>query len=423
MSQTKMTRKTLGVETRLVNEYSMKDSRYKIILACILAITCIYLTLLLEPAYFQTNKGYNKGLFDVMEGDSFTIVQFTDLHFGEHAESDTKSKQVMKNVLEKEPLTDLVVFSGDQVSGYVLDDSREVLIKWLESLETPASLWIPFAAIFGNHDDQPFVTVPLPCYIWVKFLGLINMAILVVMSLVPEYRKYTWIPWMICVALAWMFFVGYPSTIMRRSMLHYELAFFSEFSQSREGPSDIHGLSNYFLRVAHENQTVLIFLLDTGGGRLGEIYTDSQLRWVKSVSDRHPGADAIAFAHIPSSEFHLALQDEVNFQCFGHEHTEPDEVAEWEHEPPMKSLANAGVKAVFVGHNHRNSYCCVPRQNDDLMPTMCYGRHTGYGGYGDWARGARVVRLMFEDQKLSIWTWLRMENGSKILPRKIYPFH
>jgi hypothetical protein len=47
---------------------------------------------------------------------------------------------------------------------------------------------------------------------------------------------------------------------------------------------------------------------------------------------------------------------------------------------------------------------------------MCYGRHTGYGGYGDWMRGGRgalVISLDFSSEPITIWTWLRMEDGSK----------
>jgi hypothetical protein len=43
---------------------------------------------------------------------------------------------------------------------------------------------------------------------------------------------------------------------------------------------------------------------------------------------------------------------------------------------------------------------------------MCYGRHTGYGGYGDWARGGRQILL---DRQLlggDVRTWVRLEDGS-----------
>lgn len=43
---------------------------------------------------------------------------------------------------------------------------------------------------------------------------------------------------------------------------------------------------------------------------------------------------------------------------------------------------------------------------------MCYGRHTGYGGYGDWARGGRQIFLDQRSLGDDIRTWIRMEDGS-----------
>lgn len=42
---------------------------------------------------------------------------------------------------------------------------------------------------------------------------------------------------------------------------------------------------------------------------------------------------------------------------------------------------------------------------------MCYGRHTGYGGYGDWSRGGRQVLLQQEQNATSsVQTWIRLED-------------
>ena len=36
------------------------------------------------------------------------------------------------------------------------------------------------------------------------------------------------------------------------------------------------------------------------------------------------------------------------------------------------------VQWVLVGHDHGNDWCCPSQAG----LTICYGRHTGYGGYG-----------------------------------------
>lgn len=43
---------------------------------------------------------------------------------------------------------------------------------------------------------------------------------------------------------------------------------------------------------------------------------------------------------------------------------------------------------------------------------MCYGRHTGYGGYGDAKRGARQVFLQEGTLGDEVHTWVRLEDGS-----------
>lgn len=43
---------------------------------------------------------------------------------------------------------------------------------------------------------------------------------------------------------------------------------------------------------------------------------------------------------------------------------------------------------------------------------LCFGRHTGYGGYGRWTRGSRQIRLNERTLALQIDTWNRLEDGS-----------
>lgn len=43
---------------------------------------------------------------------------------------------------------------------------------------------------------------------------------------------------------------------------------------------------------------------------------------------------------------------------------------------------------------------------------MCYGRHTGYGGYGDLTRGGRQILLNEKSLKEEIETWIRLEDGT-----------
>lgn len=42
---------------------------------------------------------------------------------------------------------------------------------------------------------------------------------------------------------------------------------------------------------------------------------------------------------------------------------------------------------------------------------VCYGRHTGYGGYGNLARGGRQILLRQESLEEEAVTWIRLEDG------------
>lgn len=104
-----------------------RDLRKKLLLCALLTLACCILALLPTPAYFRTphvsDVTYNKnnGVFELPAGKTaFTIVQFADLHFGEDSDKDARSKHTMQTVLLAEPGTDLVVFSGDQVSGWLM---------------------------------------------------------------------------------------------------------------------------------------------------------------------------------------------------------------------------------------------------------------------------------------------------------------
>lgn len=43
---------------------------------------------------------------------------------------------------------------------------------------------------------------------------------------------------------------------------------------------------------------------------------------------------------------------------------------------------------------------------------LCFSRHTGYGGYGNWTRGSRQVLVSLESLGSSIETWNRLDDGN-----------
>lgn len=75
----------------------------------------------------------------------------------------------------------------------------------------------------------------------------------------------------------------------------------------------------------------------------------------------------------------------------------------------------SGLVAITSGHDHGNDWC--ERDEKNVGPySYCFARHTGYGGYGNWARGSRVFEVVLkercEDQLDSVKTWIRLEDHS-----------
>ena len=87
--------------------------------------------------------------------------------------------------------------------------------------------------------------------------------------------------------------------------------------------------------------------------------------------------------------------------------------------PFMQALLDTpGLMSVFSGHDHGDDWCfnwnsTLPGMNlTGNGLDLCFGRHTGYGGYGSWTRGSRQILVTEEDlKKRSLETWVRLESG------------
>jgi len=112
----------------------------------------------------------------------------------------------------------------------------------------------------------------------------------------------------------------------------------------------------------------------------------------------------IAFFHIPSEEYSNLYEKNL---CFGMADDNVD--TQTVNNGLFSTFKEMGdVRATFVGHDHGNSWCCKSKTGIDV----CFGRHSGYGGYGEWDRGSRII--MLSKQTNSIFTYVRMEDGSII---------
>jgi hypothetical protein len=87
--------------------------------------------------------------------------------------------------------------------------------------------------------------------------------------------------------------------------------------------------------------------------------------------------------------------------------------------PFMKAmLETKGLIATFSGHDHGDDWC---EKWEGVYPGMdiagnglvlCFGRHSGYGGYGTWTRGSRQILLDLRTLSSQVETWVRLEDAS-----------
>ena len=319
-------------------------------------------------------------------------------------QQDINSLIAMNSVLDAES-QQLVVLNGDLITGEnaYLENSTSYVDKIVGPLVSRGLTW---ASTYGNHDSQ---------------FNLSSKDILAREHLWPNSRTVQMVP------------------------------------------GENVGVSNYYLPVYGNNCTnsdrcfpeLLLWFFDSRGGFLFQTLNESgdqvgQPDWVDaSVVDWFTETNAqlmathgkvipsLAFVHIPTNASQ-ALQTEAgvdpNYQPgINDDYVLAQQAQGWcsdgssdptcvyggQDVPFMKAVTSTpGLIAVFSGHDHGDTWCY---KWDSLLPGMtvggnginiCFGQHSGYGGYGNWVRGSRqvlVTQSMLHNFEAE--TWIRLETG------------
>jgi len=293
---------------------------------------------------------------------TFRVVQFADLHFGENEDGtwgpkqDLESLALLREVIKLED-PDLVVFTGDQLTGNNIRSNATAY--WSEVVSPCEEAGVPWAAVFGNHETMPFE---------------------------GGRRAHT--------------NVEVASSTSRHALLQFDMS--HNLSRSCLGEmGDGHSVSNYYLDVLDASEKVAVtrlYFMDTGGGDYDEKIFPDQVNWFKNVS-ANTTMPSYAYFHIPLPAYAAAAQHPA---CVGMAQDGVTPVAT--DSGLFQALQDAGVVATFVGHDHGNDWCCP---GADGGPVLCFGRHSGYGGYGSWARGGRVLSIAPGGAQ----SYVRMESG------------
>lgn len=379
-----------------------------IVLSVLAAFACILLWSWLNPSILIYTHFREPLPMLSFSSESFTIVQFADLHFGENDMKDLNSTELMHKILLTESDVDLVVFSGDQVTGDSITGVGRLGEKWVEALSVMGEFNIPFVSVFGNHDDLPYNFVPFRVYLWMLYLTPCLLVVLVIstsFSFVFNQIRIIIAPMALLLAvMVAVCLITSPSTRIRHFLHKLESNKYPRLSYSSIDDFD----TNNFLLPLKSNGTVVfnLLFLDSGGGRMPYDVSGTYRDWIGNNQGGMLDKDFISFFHVPTPEF---KDIRVKGDCFGELNTEPNH-ENFNH--VLVKLKDTGIRAAFVGHDHGNDWCCRAGSG---WPSLCYGKHTGYGGYGEWMRGARVIKLELDGNgQIKIETWVHMSNGSKI---------
>ena len=308
---------------------------------------------------------------------------------------DVQSTGVMNTILDSES-PQLVVLNGDLITGEntFLENSTDYVSRIVVPLVQRS---LPWASTYGNHD--------------------------------ANYNISTY------------------------DILAVESTYPNSFTANMVGTSNIEsGVSNYYLPVfsatadaSTSSPAAFIWFFDSRGGRYYQQLdasgnTIQEPGWVdQSVVDWFTTTKAELNAKynsstpIPSLAFvHIPIYAFAAFQNAGVSPTEepginddnPLAMQGIENDtytgndiPFMQALLDTpGLIAIFSGHDHGDDWCA---KWDSQLPGMnltgngldlCFGRHSGYGGYGTWTRGSRQVLLNLTTPG-EVQTWVRLETG------------
>jgi len=350
---------------------------------------------------------------------TFQISIFEDLHFGEAEDLDWGPQQdhnttnlVMYPVIDREP-SQLIVLNGDLITGEntYKENSTDYVDEVVSPLVCERKLW---ASTYGNHDSS-YNLSRSDMYAREKTYpnSLTGNAVTAPDSGVTNY----YLP----------IYTAGSSSIGKNTLPSFILYFFD----SRGGD---------YYQEHNDTDSALIAQPDWVTAPVVSWYRSTMASFTK----RNNGVPipSIAFVHIPiyamaafqaqgvSATREPGINDDNPLATQGQWTPNGDgdgSVYNGQDVGFMSALLDAaqehGLRAVFSGHDHGDSWCMpwtaaltdsLPNVTDGMKgkqgPKLCFGQHTGYGGYGNWIRGSRQVKI--RDGEDGVETWVRFEDGS-----------
>ncbi len=291
----------------------------------------------------------------------FKIVQFTDVHYKKEDPESAVALQLINKILDTEK-PDLVVFTGDIIFAKPVKEGLDDVFAPVENRK------IPWAYVFGNHDDE--------------------------------------------------------FEVSREELMEYVVQ--KTYCIARSGDKSLSGVGNYIHEIkdisGKETKALLYFMDSKAYSTLQGIkgydwFAFDQIDWFKKQSAAYTGSHAgepypaLAFFHIPLAEYGLMAK---NDSIIGSRKEE--ECAGKLNSGMFAAMRQAGdVMGVFVGHDHDNDY--IGNYYDIYL---AYGRYSGgktvYNNLG--LNGCRIIELQEGVREFN--TYIRLLNDEKLYPVR-YP--
>jgi 3',5'-cyclic AMP phosphodiesterase CpdA len=286
-----------------------------------------------------------------MNNGKFKIVQFTDIHYIATNPAAKESLELIAEVLAAEK-PDLVAFTGDIVT------MSPCFEGWDNVLDAVEKFKIPWAAVFGNHDDEHDKT----------------------RSEIMEY-------------------------ISKR-----------KYSLASKGEDGVKGVGNYIIEVADTSVKFLLYFMDSNAySPLENVkgydwFGHDQVEWYRKISAGYTLKNgnpipALAFFHIPLNEYSDMTLSRKKIVGIKNEQECPPAL----NSGMFLAMRESGdVMATFVGHDHDNDY--IGKYKGICL---AYGRFSGTKTtYTHMTHGARVIELTAGEKGFK--TWIRLKGNHVI---------
>lgn len=293
------------------------------------------------------------------QNGNFKIIQFTDIHYQKKNPASAVAIDLINEVLDTEK-PDLVVFTGDIIYAKPVTEGFDDIFNPVIERK------IPWAYIFGNHDDEHGMS--------------------------------------------------------RAELMDYAVN--KPFCLAQAGDKSLKGVGNYILEVKSSQESknsAILYFFDSGaytpikGLGTYDWFAANQIEWYSNQSAAYTKENggvpypALAFFHIPLAEY-PQMKAEKYDQLIGSK--DEKECNGKLNTGMFAAMRQAGdVMGTFVGHDHDNDY--IGNYHDIYL---AYGRFSGgnteYNNLGK--NGCRVIEL--KEGKREFSTYIRLLGGEILYP-------